>query len=303
MSRRALLLAATLLALASAGPAAAQHPLPPRDRPLHVRIAAADVVAVATIGPIHEGRVEVRDAAVLRGDAPASFEIKRSPAAPPPFVTGVPAVLLLRGARPPYVLVDEPREVILPSDAAAAKRWTEALHALFAAESDPQKLLHTYLVWLDGDDETLRDAAGAALSDSTAAYFPISRVDALDRARAALDPRRVPAARRISAGLASTQPDGAAALVAGTPGDAPDAQVVSIALRGTEKTAPAEARAAAVLRSLASESAEVRRAALMAATAVWNAEIAKKVTELAAHDADADVQMDARDVLGRAPKE
>jgi len=61
--------------------------------------------------------------------------------------------------------------------------------------------------------------------------------------------------------------------------------------------------AAAVLRSLASESAEVRRAALMAATAVWNAEIAKKVTELAAHDADADVQMDARDVLGRAPKE
>src|SRR5262245_58516334 len=114
------------LLVALAAPAAAQHPMPARARALHERLAAADVVAVATIGPIHEGRVEVRDATVLRGNAPASFEIKRSPAAPPPFVTGVPAVLLLRGARPPYVLVDEPREVILPSDAAAAKRWTDA---------------------------------------------------------------------------------------------------------------------------------------------------------------------------------
>ena len=37
-------------------------------------------------------------------------------------MTGVPAVLLLRGARSPYVLVDEPREVVLLRDAAVADR-------------------------------------------------------------------------------------------------------------------------------------------------------------------------------------
>jgi hypothetical protein len=297
-------LAGLVLALAClAGPAArAQHPLPPKQRPLHERIAAADVVAVATIGPIHEGRIEVRDATVLRGDAPASFEIKRSPAAPPPFVTGVPAVLLLRGARPPYVLVDEPREVVIPSDAAAAKRWTDALRSLFAAGSDPQKLVHTYLIWLDGDDDALRDAAGAALSVSNVPYLPLDREDALDRARAALDPGRVPSARRVSAGLAASQSDGAAALVAGIPGESPDPQVVAVALRGTPSVGR-EAREAALLRSLAHREAGVRRAALLAAPDLWNEAVAAKVKQLAAEDPDVDVKEDAQDAVARAGQE
>lgn len=298
MTHRSSALALALLVLVTgAAPALAQHPLPPRDRALHERIALADVVAVGTIGPIHEGRIEVRDATVLRGQAPPTFQIKRSPAAPPPFVTGVPAVLLLRGARPPFVLVDEPREVVLPSDAAAAKRWTEALRALFAAESDPTKLLHTYLMWLDGDDEALREAAGAALSNSDAPYIPLGRDDALARARAALDPLRVPAARRVSAGLATSEPAGAAALVAGSPGESPDPQVVALALRGTPSVAR-ELREAALLRSLAHESPDVRRAAVMSASALWSDAVAARVTLMAAHDPDADVKLDARDVLG-----
>jgi hypothetical protein len=291
------------LVLSLAGPAAAQHPLPTnRSRPLHERLAAADVVAVGTIGPIHEGRIEVRDATVLHGEAPSSFEIKRSPAAPPPFVTGVPAVLLLRGARSPYVLVDEPHEVVLPSDDAAAKRWTEALRVLFAAQGDPGKLLHTYLVWLDGDDDTLREAAGAALSATDAPYRPLGREDALERARAALDPHRAPSARRVSAGLASTNSDGAAALVAGIPGSAPDAQVVAIALRGTPSV-PEPQREAALLRALSAADPIIRRAALMGATSVWSDAIKTRIEVMAAGDADHDVQTDAQEVLGRAMKQ
>jgi hypothetical protein len=290
-------LALALLA-AVAAPARAQHPIPTPGRPLHVRIAAADVVAVATIGAIHEGRIEVRDAALLRGDAPASFEIKRSPAAPPPFVTGVPAVLLLRGARSPYVLVDEPREVVLPPDAAAARRWTEALQALFAAGSDPGKLLHTYLVWLDGEDETMREAAAAALSDFAAPFLPLGREDALDRARAALDPRRAPAARRVSAMLAITQADGAAALLAGLPGDSADPQVVAIALRAPGL--PRESGEAALLRALADDDREVRRAALLIAPTLWSDAVQEKVVTMVTSDPDPGVREDAADAKGRA---
>jgi hypothetical protein len=300
VARAALLVS---LALALAGPAAAQHPMPTRNtRPLHERLAEADVVAVATIGPIQEGRVEVHDATVLHGDAPPDFEIKRSPSAPPPFVTGVPAVLLLRGARSPYVLVDQPNEVVLPSDAAAAKRWTEALRAVFAAQGDPPKLLHTYLVWLDGDDETLREAAGAALSTNEAPYLPLGRDDALERARAALDPHRAPSARRVSAGLATTNPEGAAALVAGIPGSAPDAQVVAIALRGTPSV-PLPQREAAMLRTLSDADPNVRRAGLLGATTVWTDTIKARVQEMATSDADHDVQSDAQSVLGRQMKQ
>jgi hypothetical protein len=297
MRKRSLALLAAVLLLADR--TAAQHPVPLPIRPLHARIAVADVVAVATIGPIGEGRVEVRDAAVLRGAAPASFEIKRSPANPPPFVTGVPAVLLLRGARPPYLLVDEPREVILLNDAAAAKRWTDALRALFAAEGDPQKLLHTYLMWLDGDDESLREAAAAALSEPSAAYLPLGADDATERARTALDPRRAPVARRVSAMLAITHDAGAATLVAGIPGAAGDPQVVATALRGGLNLSR-EAREGAILRSLGSAERDVRRAALLVAPLSWSDAVAAKVAELAQNDPDPDVRMDAQDVKSRA---
>ena len=291
-----LLLAIAPLCLAPL--AHAQHPMPSAGRPLHVRIAAADVVAVATIGTIDEGRIEVRDATVLRGTASKTFEIKRSPAQPPPFVTGVPAVLLLRGARPPYVLVDEPREVILPSDDKAAQRWTAALRALFDAGNDPDKLLHTYLLWLDGDDETLREAAAAAFSDARAPFLPLGPADAIDRANAAIDPRRPAANRRISALLAATNPAGADALLARVPGPAEDPQVVATALRATSSL-PRESREAALLRALGHDASEVRRAALLSAPLLWTDAVAAKVAEIAKSDPDPDVRSDANGAMAR----
>jgi hypothetical protein len=293
--------AVVVLAIVLAPVAHAQHPLPQGPRPLHVRIAAADVVAVATIGPISDGRIEIRDAAVLRGDAPTEFEIKRSPSNPPPFVTGVPAVLLLRGARPPYVLVDEPREVVLLRDASDAKRWTAALQALFDAGADPQHLLHTYLAWLDGDDESLREAAAAALSDFHAPFLPLGSADALARAHTAVDPLNAPPARRVSAMLAMSNPDGAAALVAAVPGDAADPQVTATALRAAIPVSQ-ELRVAALLRALDSENADVRRAALGAAPTLWNDAVEKKVAEMAANDPDPSARADAQDAKARVAK-
>jgi len=295
MSPRTLAILALVLGLAPA--ARAQHPLPQGPRPLHLRIAEADVVAIGTIGPISDGRVEVRDATVLRGDAPAAFAIKRSPAHSPPFVTGVPAVLLLRGARSPYVLVDEPREVVLLRDAADAKRWSSALQALFAASGDPNQLLPTYLAWLDGDDENLRDAAGAALINFGAPFPPLGRDDALRRAAAAMDPHREATARRVSAQLAMTQSDGAAALVEGIPGGAADPRVVSTALLGP--AVQRELRVAALLRALAHEEPDVRRAALFAAPLLWTDAVAAKVAELAAQDPDPGARADAQEAKAR----
>ncbi len=296
MSLRTLVVLVLVLGLAPL--ARAQHPLPQGPRPLHMRIAEADVVAVGTIGPITEGRIEIRDATVLRGNAPANFEIKRSPSQAPPFVTGVPTVLLLRGARSPYVLVDEPREIVLLRDAADAKRWTSALQALFAASANPDTLLPLYLTWLDGDDENLRDAAGAALSDFRAPFLPLGRDDALARAAAAVDPKRETTARRVSAQLAMTQLDGAAALAAAIPGGAADPQVVAIALRGSD-TSLREQRIAALLRALAHEERDVRRSALFAAPLLWNDAVAAKVAELAAHDPDPGARADAEEAKGR----
>ena len=72
-------LAVLVLVLGPVTAARAQHPIAQGPRPLHLRIAEADIVAVGTVGPITDGRIEIRDATVLRGNAPATFAIKRSP--------------------------------------------------------------------------------------------------------------------------------------------------------------------------------------------------------------------------------
>jgi hypothetical protein len=71
------------LAALPAGGARAQlgHGLPPPTRPLHLRLAQADVVAIAEVERVDLGRVAVHGAQVLRGTAGERFEIKRSVAA------------------------------------------------------------------------------------------------------------------------------------------------------------------------------------------------------------------------------
>ena len=180
----------------------------------------------------------------------------------------------------------------------SAKRWADALQSLEAASAEPNRLLQIYLAWLDGGDESLSDAAGAALSDFRAPFLPLGREDAMLRARAALDPRRATPTRRVSAMLAVTQADGAAALVEGIPGEAADPQVIAIALRAVVPVAR-EQRVAALLRALGDEVRDVRRAALDAAPTLWTDAVAAKVAEVAASDPDPRARADAQNAQAR----
>ena len=116
-------------------------------------------------------------------------------------------------------------------------------------------------------------------------------------AAAAMDPHRAATARRVSAQLAMTQSDGAAALVEGIPGGAADPRVVSTALLGP--AVQRELRVAALLRALAHEEPDVRRAALFAAPLLWTDAVAAKVAELAAQDPDPGARADAQEAKAR----
>lgn len=157
---------ASALVLGLAGGAAAQpigHPLPVGPRAFHVRLAGAEVVAVVRVERVGEGRIAARLEQALAGAPPAAFEVKRSPLRPPPLATGDRALLLLRGDRPPYVLADEPSEVIRLSDDAMAARWTAAAGRALAARADPAALAAVYEDWVAHGPASLRDLGAASL--------------------------------------------------------------------------------------------------------------------------------------------
>ena len=122
------LLAALLVtaSVASAQPVPA-HGQPRPLRPIHTRIGLADATALVTIEAVDSGRLHVRDAQSLIGSVAAQFEIKRSPSRPPPLEAGDHALVSLRGARSPYLLLDEPREVIELAGFDHWPRWREAI--------------------------------------------------------------------------------------------------------------------------------------------------------------------------------
>jgi hypothetical protein len=257
------LLLALLLAAASArAQLAGGHGLLAPPRSLHERLASAGAVAVGVIDTVETGRVNVRDAVALRGDVPEAFQIKRSPSRPPQLSPGRAALLLLGGARPPYLLLDDPRELatFAPEERAA---WQDAVRRLLAAGDDPSAQLATYLDWVDGGPEGLRSLALIALADRGAGFQPLPARAARGRARAALDPSRPADERRSNAWIAVATPDGTAALLAGVPGEpaVADAAVVGIALEaGAGFHSPQGA--AAFLRVLHSPDAAMRRAAI-----------------------------------------
>jgi hypothetical protein len=154
------------LLLACAAAAGAQpilHPVPFGPRPLHVRLAGAELVAVVQVERVAEGRIALRLEDALAGAPPEAFEVKRSPLRPPPLATGDRALLLLRGARPPYVLADKPAEVIRLSDDAMAARWSAAVRAVLAAQGDPAALVAVYEEWVANGPASLRDLGSAGL--------------------------------------------------------------------------------------------------------------------------------------------
>jgi hypothetical protein len=123
------------------------------------------VVALVRVEQIDEGRVTVQREATLAGAPPERFQVKRSPLTPPPLATGDRALLLLRGAIPPYVLADRPSEVIRLSDDAMARRWQAAVQQALAHREEPTALVPIYLDWVDAGPETLREIGRSSLID------------------------------------------------------------------------------------------------------------------------------------------
>ena len=158
------------------------------QRPLLARLDLADAVAIASVERVELGRVHLRDAEVLIGSVPGSFELKRAPSSPPPLAPGERALLLLRGARSPYLLVDAPAELRKLPDAAAEGRWRGAVLALSEKRGDPA-LLELYLAWLDPAAPDLARAAVLGLDDPMAPFHPLPVAALLRLARFAGDAR------------------------------------------------------------------------------------------------------------------
>jgi hypothetical protein len=296
------LLFGAALALARGADAQTAHGMVFGPRPLQMRVAEADVVAIGRIAAIEPGRIAVHDAVALRGAPGASFEIKRAPSKPPPLALGQQAVLLLRGARSPYVLVDDPKELIALRDDASARVFEEALGQLLDAGSDPDRLLAVYLAWLDVDDAALRGAAGAALVDVRSKLGAPSAAQALARARVALDASQPIELRRVSVRVATRDPAATGALLAGTPDALGDPGLVELVLSAgaLQKSPPLDD---ALGRALASEDVEVRRAALRASENAWSNRVEGRVRELAESEPDPSLRQDAKQALAEhAPK-
>jgi len=252
-------------------PAAAQRGMllghgfasPPEARALHVRIGLADAAAVASVGAVDLGRIEIRAAEALFGSVPPRFALKRAPSDPPPFAEGDRVLLLLRGARSPYLLVDESHEVIRLGDAEAEATWRDAVLSVSAARSEPRTLAGLYLAWLEGSSPPLRAAAVAGLRHGLAPFRPLTPGERARLSALATDPDAPAEARRGAAAVAALEPGSRRALLAALPGgpDGADAEVLRIGLRASA-LARDPGTNAAVLRSLGHPDPAVRRIGL-----------------------------------------
>jgi len=302
---RALSLAALCALLAALPPSPGQaqgtlnHPLPKGPRALHEIARSADAIAIGTIANVSEGRIRVRDAIDVTGAVPAEFEIKRAPSNPPVFRGGDRAVLLLRGARSPYLLADEPQEnLVVPAGAELA--WIVALRAFAEARPDPGQLEALYFDWIDGDDGTLRDLAVRGLLDPVAPFQPIPNELLTLRAKRALDPAASAAVREACASVALLSAESRAELLHEVlrPGTASDAGVYETALQGAllRRDDPLQL-SAAVARGLQSEDAAVRAIAVRYTMNAADPVLASEVERLAAQVPDAGVRKAAAQVL------
>ena len=209
------LLICVALAAGFAAPGNAQHPGVPHDRSLAARLALADAIAIATVLREEPGRLDCGEVRVLEGSLPESFAVKRAPSAPPPLGVGDRAIFLLRGARPPYVLVDQPKETIRLADAAAEERWADAISGWLAVRDRPAAWPALYAGWIDDGPDTLRELAVNGLSDPAAPFQPIPEATAAAYGDLAWDAARPISARRAYALLASLTQPGSDRLVEG----------------------------------------------------------------------------------------
>ena len=188
------------------------HPPIQGPRPVHERLAVSDRVVHARIKSVEIGRIQLEAAAGLAGPVPETFEVKRSPVAPPPLEPGDEAILFLRGARPPYVLVDAPEEVIRWVEPDQGPRWDAAIGALVAADDDPVAQADAYLDWIDAGPANLRGLGASGLEAILALEPGMAGAIAPGRMVRVRDPDRPDDVRHISARLAALSPDHAGAL-------------------------------------------------------------------------------------------
>lgn len=296
------LLLGLLLALAPRGAGAQGHPIPPSARPLHARLALADVVVVAAIESVETGRIGVAVERLLLGDAPERFLVKRSPTQPPPLAPGERAVLLLRGARPPYVLVDEPRETIRLVGEANAERWPSAIAAVLERRDDPAGLVDLYVRWMDEGPATLRDLGAKALADRSAPFQPLPDELLIERADAALDPALSIEARRAAALLALRSPAATERMLVEPVADDADEAELSIAMLSLQGGAlhRSPGFVPALLRALAHDSTPLQlNASRLAASlrADPPPEVVTSLEQVVAETSDAELRREAARTL------
>src|SRR4029453_5530711 len=212
---RASLLFVLPLGMLLSGPARAQHPLGSTGRVLHVRLALADAAAAVTVREVEPARLRVAEVRTLWGELPAEFLVKRAPAAAAPLEVGDRALLLLRGARPPYVLVDRPEETIRLSDAEAEAAWSDALRAWRRVRERPAAWVPLFLAWIERGPDTLRDLAVQGLGDPEAPFQPLEPALYAELGRRAWDATRPPPVRRAAARLPPLDAPGGAGRAAG----------------------------------------------------------------------------------------
>jgi hypothetical protein len=264
-----------------------------RPRPLHRRLAESDALALGAVEAVELGRIQVGAATSLRGDVPTRFELKRAPSSPPPLAAGDRVVLLLRGARSPYLLVDEPDELWKLGAPEADAAVAEALRALDAERADPAALASRYAAWLASGAALQRPAAQALEGDADLLARADARVPAMlaDLALAAED-----ASLRDDAARAAVKSElGLVRLLAGLPGTAADPQVVAHALfAGLSR---ADGRAAA-RRCLEHASPAVRGATLrFGGMIAGDPAIRSALQRIASDDPDEQLRLAARRAL------
>jgi hypothetical protein len=259
-----------------------------------VRLAQADVVAIGSVADTSLGRIRVRDAVGLVGELAADFELKRSPSRPPELEPGDRVLLLLRGQRSPYLLVDRAAEILRVDDTDSVAAWRDALEALRASGDRPPERVALYTSWLDQAPADLRRAALLGLGAE-----PELLPAAAERiAREATDPSATPDLRIVAARAAGRSEVGSRALFSRLPGSSEaDPEVLAAAFASPFGRA-GDARSAALRRTLAHPRADVRIAGLRNGThGMLTPDVRTTIERLASDDPDPGVRQAASRAL------
>ncbi len=280
------------------------HGMAPAAPSLQQRVADADAAALATLEAVEAGRLRFAAAAPVLGSVPERFEVKQRPSAPLPLAVGDRALLLLRGARSPYLALDAGEDTVRIADEAGATRWSEAIRAVASAGDDPTALRPLYVAWTESEDEGLRREALRALLQPAGPFLPMPPALALERARVAFDPARSLPVRSAAIALAAPDADVLDWMLGRVAAelDAMEPELLETLLRaGLARGRGGAARALA--SALGAADPAQRLAALRVVALAPRAAVETQLAKLAARDPDPLVREQAAHWLARAQRE